>query len=802
MRTAPRPVAVVGALALALVATTRPVPADDAPAAADGPPRLADYYGFKPLEIYKLDNRITGLVVDDLDGDKVADVAVINNARSRLDLLLSSPGTSEDDAPLRAEANAVPSSRRMRLKTVPVNQAVVSLVAGDFNADGVRDLAYYGSSPSELIVLAGQGGGKFAAPRRLPVGEAVESTSALAVGDLNRDGKHDLVLLGPKELITVLQGPGGKLLEPERLPHTAAQPGILKAVDLDGDGGDDLCLLDGGGDDPIRVRFSIPGGRLGPEQRFAMENPRAVAYADLDGQPGVEVLAVEQQSGRARVFTLDDSDDDEANNRRGRLMFFPLPAGEARGRALAVGDLDGDKKPDVVVTDPGNAQFLVYLQGPSGLASGQTFPSLAGGRAVDLADLDGDGKAEVYVLSETEKQIGRSQLADGRLSFPTPLPIAGDPVALDVADLDGDGKPEILYVARGEGKEGFRLRGLKREASGSFVPFRWGMSDTVALAGLTGTPPAMRIVDVNRDGLVDVLVFKPIGAPLLLLGRPGGEPPAPAAGSLGPLVGATPAGISLNAPGTAALIVAQNTFARSVVLNADGQWEVKDQFNAGRGTAQIIGAASLDTDGDSKPEVVLLDKATKSLLFLDERDGAYRPGGTLSVGPFDFTGLQVADLDADGRDDLILAGTDKFGVVLTGRKGQRLRPLASYETTRKDALLGDLIAGDLNGDGKPDLVLTDVGEHIVELVAFDGKAELDRALAFKIFEKKSFRDRDSLVEPRDLGLGDVDGDGRTDLVLIVHDRVLIYRQDDGTGPAVEDQSKEKDKDKDKDKGGD
>ena len=41
------------------------------------------------------------------------------------------------------------------------------------------------------------------------------------------------------------------------------------------------------------------------------------------------------------------------------------------------------------------------------------------------------------------------------------------------------------------------------------------------------------------------------------------------------------------------------------------------------------------------------------------------------------------------------------------------------------------------------------------------------------------RNASDLVEPRDLNVGDVDGDGRTDLVLIVHDRILVYRQDPG-----------------------
>jgi hypothetical protein len=53
------------------------------------------------------------------------------------------------------------------------------------------------------------------------------------------------------------------------------------------------------------------------------------------------------------------------------------------------------------------------------------------------------------------------------------------------------------------------------------------------------------------------------------------------------------------------------------------------------------------------------------------------------------------------------------------------------------------------------------------------------------------RNVSDLVEPRDLGVGDVDGDGRTDLILLVHDRVLVYRQDAGTERAKVTQGEKK-----------
>jgi hypothetical protein len=745
-------------------------------------PRLAEYFGFLPLEIYKLDARISNLLVRDLDGDKIEDIIVVNNGRSRIDLLLSGKAPTESEPSASQEINAIPSDRRMRLKSLPVNKEVVSLQTGDFNGDGQPDLAFYGT-PAELVILYNQGHGRFGDQRRITTGEAVERALALTVGDLNRDGRDDLALLASGEIVMIYQQEGGKLGEPERLPHTVANPGLVRALDLDGDGGDDLVILDGSHDDPVRVRFSTAGGKLGPEQRFTIEWPRAIAFANLDGKAGQEVLTIEGQSGRVKVYGLDEGDDSETG-RRGRLIFYPLPRGDTRGRSLAVGDLDGDGRKDVVITDPANAQFLVYRQAKgTGLGASQSFPGLLGGKTVRISDFDGDGKGEVIVLSEQEKQIGQSRYADGRLSFPSPLPISGEPVALEVADLDHDKTPEIIYITRDktEKSDTFTLRGLAREHNGTFLPYRWGPEDAVTIRGLSGLPPALRVIDVNRDGHADYLVFNSYGPPVLLLGRPGG-PPAPISG-LGPMAGVTPAGLTLTELDGPALLVAQNTFARNLALDPAGRWEVKDQYNTGRGSAQVVGAAVLATDGDGKKEVVLLDRNAKSLLFLDQKAGVYRPGGTLAVGPIDFQGMHVADLDGDGRDDLLLAGTDKFGVVLTDRRGQRLKALASYEPIREKARLADLIAADLNADGQLDIAMIDTAEHFVEIVTYAEPAELDRAITFKVFEQKSFRDIGDLVEPRDLNVGDVDGDGRTDLILICHDRVLIYRQDPGESGA-------------------
>ena len=266
--------------------------------------------------------------------------------------------------------------------------------------------------------------------------------------------------------------------EPERVPHTASNPWMLKLVDLDGDGADDLVILDGGTDHPIHVRFATDEKKLGPEQRFQVEAPRAIAFGQIDGKGGSEILTIENQSGRGKVLTLDESAADE-RNKRGRLIFFGLPQGSDRGRSLAVGDLDGDRQEGRRRHRPGQRPGLALPPERPARAWARASPSPAcsAARTVRLADLDGDGKDEVYVLSEQEKQIGRSVLENGRLTFPTP---AADHRR---AGGDGRGRPRRRQDARGPlrrqdqvatGGDTFDLRALKREASGDVHAVRAG----------------------------------------------------------------------------------------------------------------------------------------------------------------------------------------------------------------------------------------------------------------------------------------------------------------------------------------
>src|SRR5216117_3254472 len=150
-----------------------------AAARADG---STNRFSFTGPEIFPVDNQIGHLRAADLDGDGLQDLIVVNNFRSKINLLYNQTGKAnqaEAKAAGKRELNELPPDARFRIDSIASEKRISSLVMADLNGDGRPDIAYYGE-PKEMVAQFNQGRNGWSAPRRWPLEDGLLDANALA----------------------------------------------------------------------------------------------------------------------------------------------------------------------------------------------------------------------------------------------------------------------------------------------------------------------------------------------------------------------------------------------------------------------------------------------------------------------------------------------------------------------------------------------------------------------------------------------------------------------------------------------
>jgi hypothetical protein len=753
---------------------------------ADDDSPLAQYYGFKPVEVFKLADRSGNMLTGDLNHDGLTDLILVDNSHSRLDLLLQrkeQPGKKKETPVGRTDVNIVEDAWRFDHQKLPVDHDVAAMTLGDFNGDGRTDIVYFGT-PDQLVIRFQTEKGEWTEKKQQRIPDVAPTQWFLTAGDLDGNGLDDLVILGKHETILLYQTAKGVLGTPRRLMNTSDKLGLAQIADLDGDGKLDLCYLAGEGlNRVLGARLQLASGQLGPEYVFDLERPRAVSLRDVDGKPGHEILTIDSRTGRLKLLNVEQKKLGEHELPERLIQYGFGKQGTGKDRDLAVGDFDGDGLSDLVVTDPDASRVLFFKQNKGqGLEMGTPFPSLTGSDQIRAADLDGDGKSELVVHSGAEKTLGVSHFEEGRLTFPHSIPTESDASVIELADLDGDGKLEVMFIAKTKKDRSseYSLQGMKHVGKDDWQPVKFGDKTAIAL-DLKGTPERLLLADVIGDERPEFLIFQGSKPPQLFSLNPDGIPgEIPTGGNLG--VGAVGAGaVSLCfLGGKKGLLVTQENFARHMVLSPQKRWEVVDQFNVTESNSKIVAGAVVDLNGEGDPEIALVDGGLRKLRVLRKIEGNYQSWKEIDIGDFQLKSLKVADLNGDHHDDLVLFGADKFAILFAGGQSPALKELASFESQLDKVYPTDVVAGDLNGDGHVDLAMTDVRSHFIEIIQYRPTTGLKHALYFRIYEQKSFAsDETKDAEPREALIADVTGDGLADLILLAHDRLLVYPQDDG-----------------------
>jgi hypothetical protein len=743
-------------------------------------------FGFTGPEIFPIDRNINLMQSADLNGDGLLDLIVVNNDRSRINLLLNQTGKTNLPAskpPTRAlELNELPPDARFRIESIASEKRVSSIVVADFDGDGLPDLAHFGE-PKELTLQFNSRTNAWRVIKKWTIPDGQIGANALACGDINGDQLNDLLLLGETAIYCVIQKTNHTFAEPEKLPYAETVKAI-QVLDIDGDKRQDLLLVNWESPNPLRFRLQDARGQLGPEVQFSMPPVRAFWADDLDGDGQTEIISIAQTSGRAQLskFVRRPAEALAGTMKKGQFQVIPLNKTSKTRRGAVWADLNGDQRIDLAVSEPDSGQISVYLQGKDGrLETARTFSCLTGISEMMATDWDGDAVAELFVLSADERQLGITRFTDqGRFPFPTIIPTEGKPLTITAGPLTSGQPPSLIAILD---RDGQRVLWTKTAN---------GKATTQPLSSeFKSNPVDLRLHDVDQDGAPDLIVMIPYEKIKILRQIPGENfeeiDLAPPGGAIEQPWITT---CDVDGDGKTELLLAQKNFLRALVLQgAAGSgkkgektgWSllVKEQINGASSQSRITGATGLAAGTDRIPTLVLLDAEQKALTLCNrDAAGVWQVTRNVPLPVSDYARLQAIGLGDGPVPSLSMMGLNSVATMSFAGEAWELAELGSYETPIKDGYLMDVVSGDLDQDGLRDLVFLETAKHHVDLVRFSPPRELMGAVRWQVFEERTFRGRGGdMAEPREALVADWTGDGKNDLAVLVHDRILLYPQE-------------------------
>ncbi|MCZ6792047.1 MAG: VCBS repeat-containing protein [Planctomycetota bacterium] len=389
----------------------------------------------------------------DLDGNGRTDVVVADTGRpfdadgaGLIVCLADSEGAFSSDVvrPLDPQAAAAAIPRAVAL--------------ADLDADGLIDLISVDDGSRELVIYLQDRAGNFSASADVIAAatpDVLGRPQAFAAGDVDGDGRLDVSVLSVSDPRVTVVLPRDD--DVDLVGHGFSGANVLLGAvrlavgDIDGDGRLDLATADFDSDSVsvlLQDAFGVFTG-IQSLRSEGLRGPESVALADLDGDGRLDVVTAGRISGDVVWFAQRPTGDFSAAVPVGDLapgvqLMSPL--------ALVAADVDADGLVDVVVPGHQSENLVIFYQSPKGGFEPGMAVSLAAGTApveVVVEDLDRDGRPDLVVAALGTEPLTILRQSGLRVFSASPRPVGVDGVtatAVAVADLNGDGRLDLALA--------------------------------------------------------------------------------------------------------------------------------------------------------------------------------------------------------------------------------------------------------------------------------------------------------------------------------------------------------------------
>jgi subtilase family serine protease len=305
-----------------------------------------------------------------------------------------------------------------------------SIAAGDFNGDGIPDLAITNQGSYTATILLGNGDGTFTPAASPATGT---TPAAVAVADFNGDGNADLATVNlESNTLTILLGNGNGTFTSGASPRTGSTPNSVAVGDFNGDGIPDLAVTNGLGNSVTILLGAGNGTFTAAASPATGSSPESVAVGDFNGD-GIPDLAVANGASNTMTILLGNGD--------GTFTPAPGPPTGAFPVFVAAADFNGDGIPDLAVSNLSSATVTILLGNGDGTFT--PAPSLATGSNpanIKIGDFNGDGKVDLAVANTANNTVGVFLgNGDGTFTAAASQATGAYPWALAVGDFNRNG---------------------------------------------------------------------------------------------------------------------------------------------------------------------------------------------------------------------------------------------------------------------------------------------------------------------------------------------------------------------------